>query len=59
MMENMIEQLKLLMKHHGCEEMEGEKSEKVDTAEINPSAGSKRLDYQHYQEPTNTEKGLH
>lgn len=41
----------------GCEETEGRKRETVDTGETDPSTGSKRSDYQHQQESTNTEKG--
>ena len=46
--------LKLILQHL---ETEGGKWKKVDTSETNPSTGSKQLDYQHQQEPTNTEKG--
>ena len=41
----------------GCEESEGRNRETVDTGETDPSTGSKRLDHQHQQESTDTEKG--
>lgn len=46
--------LKLILQHL---ETEVGKWKKVDTGETDPSTGSKQTDYQHQQEPTNTEKG--
>ena len=46
-----------LQQGDGREETEGRNRETVDTGETNPSTGSKRLDHQHQQESTDTEKG--